>query len=348
MGNGDIRSMRGVVLPGDSTAQVRDFPIPEPAHGQVLIEVKASSICGSDVRAIYREHLGTGAEGYRNVIAGHEPAGLVVAVGEGVRRLAPGSRVLVYHIQGCGSCAECQRGYMIGCTSPDRAAYGWQRDGGHAQYMVAEETACIELPDELSYLDGALVSCGFGTAYEALLRARVSGLDSVLVVGLGPVGLAVAMLARAMGAQRVVGLDIVPERRQLAESLGVVSALADSAGDSADERFSVVIECSGSGPGRAAALARAAGWGRVVFVGEGPHLDAVDVSQQIIHKQLTIHGSWVTSLPNMADLVTRLAQWELKPSAIVTHTFPLEDADEAYRVASDARAGKVSIVMEAS
>lgn len=342
----DDRTMNGVVLPGDSTAQVRRFQVPEPGHGQVLIEVKASSICGSDVRAIYREHLGTGAEGYRNVIAGHEPAGRVVAVGEGVRRLTPGSRVLVYHIQGCGSCAECRRGYMIGCTSPDRAAYGWQRDGGHAEYMVAEESACIELPPELSYLDGALISCGFGTAYEALLRAQVSGRDSVLVIGLGPVGLAVAMLARAMGAGRVVGLDLVPERQELAMSLGLVSALAEASVDPVDEHFPVVIECSGSAPGRAAALERADTWGRVVFVGEGPHMGQFDVSKQLIHKQIQLHGSWVTSLPHMAELVELLAQWKLRPRSIVTHTFSLEQADEAYQVASDARAGKVSIVME--
>lgn len=346
MGSRHNETMQGVVLPGDSTAPLRTFPVPEPGHGQVRLEVKASSICGSDIRAIYREHLGKGAEGYRNVIAGHEPAGRVVEIGEGVKRLKPGSRVLVYHIQGCGQCEECRRGYMIGCTSPERAAYGWQRDGGHARYMVADESTCIELPDELSYLDGALVSCGFGTAYEALLRVRVSGRDSVLVVGLGPVGLAVAMLARAMGAWRIVGLDVSQERQELAQSLGLLSAPAGDTDERGVETFPVVIECSGSAGGRATAVERAQNWGRVVFVGEGAHLGQFDVSKQVIHKQLTIHGSWVTSLPNMAELVERLAQWGLKPSAIVTHTFGLEEADEAYRVASDARAGKVSIVME--
>jgi D-arabinose 1-dehydrogenase-like Zn-dependent alcohol dehydrogenase len=72
----------------------------------------------------------------------------------------------------------------------DRAAYGWQRDGGHAEYLLAEESTCIQLPDELSYLDGACVACGFSTAYEALRRAGVSGADAVLVTGMGPVGLA--------------------------------------------------------------------------------------------------------------------------------------------------------------
>ncbi len=192
--------MKGVVLPGNSTVAFVDIDIPRPGHGQVLLEMKASSICGSDIRAIYRQHLGTGPEAYQGVVAGHEPCGRVVAVGPGCRRLREGDRVVVYHIAGCGLCDDCRHGYLIGCTSPLRAAYGWQRDGGHADHMVADEMTCLLLPDELSFVDGALVSCGFGTAYEGLLRLQVSGRDRLLVTGLGPVGLAAAMLGRAMGA----------------------------------------------------------------------------------------------------------------------------------------------------
>ena len=194
-------TMSGVVLPGDSTVKHVQVDVPEPGYGQVLLRMKASSICGSDIRAIYREHLGSGPEAYRGVIAGHEPCGQVAAVGPGCRRLSVGDRVVVYHIAGCGVCEECRHGYMIGCTSPLRAAHGWQRDGGHAEFLLAEESTCILLPDQLSYVDGALVSCGFGTAYEGLLRLELSGQDSLLVTGLGPVGLAAAMLGRALGPQ---------------------------------------------------------------------------------------------------------------------------------------------------
>src|SRR3954468_214300 len=166
--------------------------------------MRASTICGSDLRAIYREHLGHGPEAYQDVIAGHEPCGEVVEVGPGCRRFAVGDRVLLYHISGCGLCADCRAGYMIGCTSPTRAAYGWQRDGGHADYLLAEESTCIALPDELSFVDGACVACGFGTAYEALRRAGTSGHDVVLVTGLGPVGIAVGLLAHALGSVRVI------------------------------------------------------------------------------------------------------------------------------------------------
>src|ERR687889_1081227 len=162
-----MSTMNGVVLPGNSTVEHVEVDVPEPGHGQVLVRMRASSICGSDIRAIYREHLGTGAEAYQGVIAGHEPAGRVVATGPGCRRIGVGDRVAIYHIAGCGVCDECRRGYMIGCHDPSRAAYGWQRDGGHAPFLLAEEVTCLRLPAELSFVDGASAACSGGTAYEA-------------------------------------------------------------------------------------------------------------------------------------------------------------------------------------
>lgn len=134
-----MSTMQGAVLPGNSTVEFTNLEVPEPGHGQVLIQTKASTICGSDIRAIYREHVGHGAEGYRGVIAGHEPCGVVVKEGPGLRRFKTGDRVIVYHISGCGVCYDCRRGYMISCTSSHRAAYGWQRDGGMASYLLADE-----------------------------------------------------------------------------------------------------------------------------------------------------------------------------------------------------------------
>jgi threonine dehydrogenase-like Zn-dependent dehydrogenase len=328
-------TMAGVVLPGNSTVEpvTRDVPVPGP--GQVLLAMKASSICGSDIRAIYRE-----------------PCGQVVAVGPGCKRLAVGDRVVVYHIAGCGQCVECRRGYLIGCTDPSRTAYGWQRDGGHAEYLLAEEVTCLPLPDELSYVDGALVSCGFGTAYEALQRVDVSGRDAVLVTGLGPVGLAAAMLARAMGAGPVVGTDVAPERLQVATDLGLVdhalSSDADTAARLADltdgHGFPVTVDCSGNPAARHLALSSTATWGRCAFVGEGGDV-GFDVSPLLIHKQVTLFGSWVTSIGHMSDLLEHLSRWRLHPQDIVTDRFSLEDAAEAYRLADRGTSGKVCIVL---
>src|SRR4051812_42210111 len=161
-------TMAGAYLPGGRRVDLRSVPVPTPGPAQVIVRMRASGICGSDLRAIYREHLGTGAEAYRDVVAGHEPSGEVVEVGPSCKRIRVGDRVAIYHISGCGQCDECRRGSMISCTSELRAAYGWQRDGGHADLLLAEEETCITLPDALTFEDGACVACGFGTAYEAL------------------------------------------------------------------------------------------------------------------------------------------------------------------------------------
>ena len=263
-------SMPGVVLPGNSTVEFKEYPIPEPGHGQVLVRMKASSICGSDIRAIYREHLGKGPEGYQGVISGHEPCGQIVKVGPGCKQFRAGDRVVIYHISGCGVCDECHHGYMISCRSGSRAAYGWQRDGGHAPYLLAEENTCIRLPDSLSYIDGAFCACGFGTAYEALRRMQVSGQDRLLITGLGPVGLASAMLGRALGAATIIGTDLSENRLALASDLGLVDLAIKAEGGALDEILQrtgghgceASIDCSGAAPARLLALQGTRDWGR--------------------------------------------------------------------------------------
>jgi len=348
-----VEQMTGAVLPGNSTVELRRFPVPTPGHGQVLLAMKASSLCGSDIRAIYREHLGVGAEKYQGVIAGHEPSGQVVDTGPGCRRFKPGDRVIVYHISGCGFCSDCRKGYRISCTSAERAAYGWQRDGGHADFLLADEADLVALPDSLSYVDGALIACGFGTAYEALRRADVSGADTVLVGGLGPVGLATLMLARSLGSPRLVGFDISAQRIELARSLGLAHDLVQVGQGGAEalaevlgpEGAEVTIDTTGSGAGRLLALRSTGHWGRSVFVGEGNSVE-FQPSPDLIHKQLTLHGSWVTSVPRMEELALNLARWDVHPEKIVTHRFGLAATSEAYRVMDGGQCGKVVVTWD--
>ena len=118
-----VKKMKGAILPGNSTVELKEFEIPEPGYGQVLVATKASTICGSDIRAIYREHIGKGPEGYTpGTVAGHEPSGVVAKTGPGCKMFKDGDRVIVYHISGCGVCYNCRMGYMIACTSPLRQA----------------------------------------------------------------------------------------------------------------------------------------------------------------------------------------------------------------------------------
>lgn len=339
--------MKAVFMPGGSRVDIRDVPDPEPGHGQVVLAMKASTICGSDLRAIYREHLGEGPEAYQGVIGGHEPAGRVARLGPGVTNLKVGDRVVVYHISGCGLCDDCREGFQISCSSPQRAAYGWQRDGGHADLLLADERDCLVLPDSLTFVDGACVACGFGTAYEALRRLQVNGRDELFITGLGPVGLAAGLLAKEMGVASIVGTDISAERRELALRIGAVTAaVAADDNDSLDNLLpngaSASFDASGNGTAQATAIDRTRRWGRVALVGEGGQL-ALDVSHQVIHKQLTIYGSWVTSTLHMAELLRDLDRWGLHPEVIVSDRFTLDQAGDAYIAADSGRFGKVAI-----
>lgn len=346
--------MIGAVLPGNSTTELRNFDIPSPGHGDVLIKVKASTICGSDIRCIYREHLGKGPEGYQpGMIAGHEPAGQIVACGPGLRRFKEGDRVIVYHISGCGVCNDCRRGYMISCTSSWRRAYGWQRDGGMAEYLLAEEKDLVALPDSLSYVDGAQVACGFGTVYEALRKIGVNGDDAVLVTGLGPVGLATLMLAKALGANKTIGTDVSTKRLELAARLGLADHLVPADADAVSAIRDLTrgkgceksIDCSASPAGRLTAIQATRQWGDIAMVGEGGSC-TFQPSPDIIHDQKKIHGSWVTSIWLMEELVERLERWGIHPADLVTHRFELANVGEAYELMAAGRCGKVAVVFD--
>jgi threonine dehydrogenase-like Zn-dependent dehydrogenase len=341
-------------LPGNSTVELRTVPVPSPGHGEVLLRIKASTICGSDIRCIYHEHLGKGPEGYQGVIAGHEPCGQIVAAGEGCRRFLAGDRVIVYHISGCGVCNDCRRGYMISCTSQKyRRAYGWQRDGGMAEYMIAEEKDLIALPAELSFADGAQVACGFGTVYEGLAKIAIDGNHAVLITGLGPVGLATGALCRKLGANKIIGIDVLPERMKIAMDLGLCDAVLASGPDNVARVKELTgglgveraVDCSAHHAARATAIRATRKWGKIVLLGEGGTVE-FNPSPDMIHDQKTLYGSWVTSTWLMEELVERLVRWNLHPADIITHRFPLERAAEAYALMASGKCGKVAVCQD--
>ena len=349
-----MNAMIGAYLPGNSTVVLREIPIPEPGFGEVVLRIKSSTICGSDIRCIYHQHLGQGPEGYQNVVAGHEPCGQVVEVGRGCRKLKEGDRVVAYHISGCGLCYDCRRGYMISCTDPVyRRAYGWQRNGGMAEYMLAEEKDLILLPEPLSYTDGAQVACGFATSYEGLQKAGVNGNDSVLITGLGPVGLATAALARKLGAHTIIGLDVVPERMSLVKELGLCDhvLLSDKEANekihaiTAGAGVDVAIDCSAHPDARNLAIRACGKWGRIVFLGEGGPV-AFNPSPDLMHGQKTLHGSWVSSIWRMEELMDKLVSWKLHPDRLVTHSFALNQVSEAYALMASGKSGKIAICPE--
>ena len=243
-----------------------------------------------------------------------------------------------------------EEGHYISCKSKFRQAYGWQRNGGMAQYILADEKDLIALPDELTYKDGAQVACGFGTVYEAIEKVGVSGNDAVLVTGLGPVGLATLMLAKALGANMLIGVETNPYRIELAKKMGLADYVF--APDEAYDQIMKVtngngveraFDASASDPGRQLAIRATREWGRIAFVGEGGTC-TFNPSPDIIHGQKTIYGSWVTSLWRMEELVERLVRWGIHPEDLITDEFPLEQAGEAYRLMASGNCGKVAVV----
>ena len=344
--------MRGVVFTGNSTLDLVEFPDPTPGPRDVVLEIKASGMCGSDLK-LYRPPAGAAfaALGLKDsgepVIAGHEPCGVVAAIGRDVdsRIVRVGDRVTLHHYQGCWSCPQCRTGWTQMC---DRTAtvYGVTGHGGHAPYMRAAVETVVALPDEVSFSTGAAISCGTGTAYGALLRLNVSARDTIAIVGQGPVGLSATQLAAAMGAQ-VIAIDVSAERAQRAKEFGAAHVIDASTADPVEAVMALTrgkgagkaLDTSGAAAGRSAAVRGAAAWGSVCFVGEGGDV-TLNVSPELIRKQLTIMGSWTVNSAAQADCVRFIADHGLDVDKLFTDRWTLDQADAAYKAFDKQAAGK--------
>jgi len=345
------RTMRGVVFLGDRRAEVREFPMPEPGPGQVLVRLRCAAVCGSDLH-VYRQPASY-FEGKVPWIPGHEPAGEVAALGLGCDRVKEGDRVSIYHWLACGHCRECRRGYYQFCE--ERRGLGQPNAvGPDADYVVVDERNCLLLPEALNYEDGAFIACIAATGFSAMRKLHCNGEDTLLVMGQGPVGLVGDILAKAMGA-RVVGVDLVPERLALANVTGADYVIDATNEDVADairrltegRGASAAYETSGSAAGRQAVINALCVQGRAAFVGIGAQEPSLPAGP-IIGKELTIMGSFVMPIGYYWDLVAFMLRHDLSArfGRIVTHRYDLADAAEAFAVADEGRCGKVMFVWE--
>ena len=347
--------MRGVAFIGDGELEVRDFPEPVPGAGEVLVRMKASGICGSDLLTLRqpKEEL---AQLPNTNPAGHEPCGVIETLGPGVTGVEIGDRVMVFHYSGCGHCKYCRIGYEQLCIH-GFDYYGTSRarghGGGHEDFMTVPARVCMSLPGGLSYEAGAAIACGTGTAYAALKKLEVSGRDTLAVFGQGPVGLSATMMGAAMGA-RVIAVDIVPYRLELARKLGaaevidagkvdVLEAVNDLTGGEGAE---ATMECTARPQVRVQSVECAKLFGRACFVGERGDVTFDDVSRQIIHKHLTICGSWTFSTWMLEEAANWILDRNVKIDDLITHRYPLEQAAEAYTIFQEGQTGKVVFVWE--
>ena len=337
--------MIGIVFTGGSKLELRSFPDPSPGPGEVVLEIKASGMCGSDLK-LYRAaagaaaaSLGLGGKG-GPIIAGHEPSGVVCAVGAGVseKQARVGMRVMQHHYRGCGACPQCSTGWMQLCETGVEDVYGVTSHGAHARYLLCPARTLVALPDELSFSTGAAIACGTGTAWGALQRLGLQGDHTIAIFGQGPVGLSATQLASSMGA-RVIALDTSPERLARARELGadvvidpantpnVVSAIKDvTHGRGAH----LALDASSAPSARRQAVQCVRTWGKVCFVGEGGEV-TLDVSNDMIRRQVTLIGSWTFSTGGQADCARYIAERKIDVDQLFTDTWRLEQAEEAYQ-----------------
>lgn len=345
--------MKGVVFLGDGELEVRDFDIPVPGQGEVLVEMKASGICGSDLMFLNKTKKEIAELPNMNPM-GHEPCGVIAALGQGATGVKVGQRTIVFHYSGCGRCKYCRIGYEQLCIHGFNY-YGTSRlrgyGGGHEDYMVVPDRVCMELPDGMSFEAGAAVACGTGTAYAALKKVYVSGHDTMAVFGQGPVGLSATMIGAAMGA-RVIAIDVVPYRLELAKKLGAAEVVNATDRDAVEavrnltkgEGAEVTLECTARSSVRVQTVESAKLFGRVCFVGAGGSVTFDNVTRQIMHKHLTIYGVWTFSTWMLEEAANWIINWNLPIDNLITHRFPLEQAQEAYKIFQEGQTGKVVFV----
>jgi len=350
--------MKGLVFLGDRQVELRDFPDPVPGPDEVVLEMKASGMCGSDLHFYRASTDGSGGSASLGlgstepVIAGHEPCGVVVARGENVSaEVAPdGARMMNHHYAGCGSCSDCRVGWSQLCRQ-GITVYGVTGHGGHAEYIKVPLRTLVPLPDSLSFSAGAAISCGTGTAWGALKRLNLSGSDSLAVFGQGPVGLSATILGKAFGAE-VIAIDMGAERLALARQYGAdhtidaaeqdpVEALMEiTGGDGLDK----TLDCTGVADARIAAIRSARTWGTVCFVGEGNDV-TINVSQDMLRKQLTIVGSWTFSALGQKECADYIASRGIAVDDLFTHQYALTEAEQAYRLFDTQTTGKGVFLM---
>ena len=338
--------MKGLAFLGDRRLATIDVADPVPSHGEVIVQVKASGMCGSDLHP-YRAPFDPAIAPERRFIGGHEPAGIVAAVGPGVPHhvARPGDRVMVHHYHGCATCRQCRTGWPQLCKPATRVVYSGNAHGAHAPYLKVRADTLLPLHDALSFEAGAAIACGTGTAWGALERLQLGGDETLAVFGQGPVGLSATMLAVAQGA-RVIAIDIDTERLALAHSFGAHAVVNPREGDvvaalrelTQGEGVEAVIETSGSSQAAAAAVGAVAVWGRIAMVGIGASLTLE--MKALLDRQVTVMTSYTMSTVGQADCARFVVERGLDLDRLFTHRWRLDQAEEAYRLFDTQSTGK--------
>ena len=251
-----------------------------------------------------------------------------------------------HHYKGCGRCKHCRVGWSQLCRN-GITVYGMTGHGGHAPFMKAPAFTMVPLPDELSFEEGAAISCGTGTAYGALKRIDASGRDTLAVFGQGPVGPLRDDARPRHGRARHRGGRLSRATRSSPRTSGRTRWSTRRSTDPVEaihelthgEGAETTMDCTGVAEARVAAVRSAGTWGRVALVGEGG-TTTFDISQHLLRRQLTIHASWTFSAMGQAECARFIVDKKVPLKKLLTHRFKLDEADQAYKLFDTQTTGK--------
>ncbi len=348
--------MRAAVYRGVNDVRVETVPVPAIGPGEVLLRVSVCGICGTDLKKIH-----TGSHAAPRIF-GHETAGTVAAVGEGVEGFAPGDRVMVFHHIPCGACYYCRKGTFaqcavykrVGCTAGFEPA-----GGGFAEYVRVMDwivrRGLVKIPDGVPFEQAAFVE-PLNTCLKGVRSLHLEPDETVLVIGQGPIGILLATLAARSGA-KVLTSDLYPERHRIAAGFGLNHTIDASAEDVVTRTRSesegrgadaVILAVGGNGLIRTAMDAARCG-GRVMLFAQTQHGEAIIDPAAVCVDEKTLLGSYSASV-EIQDEGTAIAfdgyRQGYDLTRLISHRFPLEQAAEAIEFASHPKADSMKIVIE--
>jgi L-iditol 2-dehydrogenase len=328
---------------GFGNLEIQEKPEPKPGKGQVKIEVKYAGICGSDIHT-YEGHYKVGVP----VTLGHEFAGVVTEVGEGVTEWKVGDRVTsetTYDI--CGRCLYCKSGDYNLCNQ--RKGLGTHQDGGFAKYLITRKESVHKIPDNVDFRSAALTE-PLACIHHAISKADICGGDWVVVTGPGPIGLLAAQVAKSRGAKVIItGLESDKTRLEKAVQLGVdvaVNIEEDDVKQLVDQMTNgfgvdVVLECSGAVPAARQGLDLLHKKGKYVQVGLFIQPEVKFDLEKIIQKEIVVIGSRSQKPADWEPSLALLKDGKVDAKSLITHEFKITQWNEAYHAIKSGDAIKV-------
>ncbi len=334
--------MKRVAVQSKEKAGVESAATPAAKDNWAVIKVHVAPMC-TEYKAF--------AAGSSHGMYGHEAAGEVVEVAQ-PGRVKVGDRVVAMPMNACGKCALCLDGDYIHCTDGfDFAAVHGCTDGlgTMAQYLLKQDWMLLPIPDGMTYDHASMACCGLGPTFGAMQTMQVDRHDTVLITGLGPVGLGGVINARYRGA-RVIAVDSVAYRADLARELGadaVVNPLDPDALQQildltpAERGVDKAVDCSGVVAAHRLCIDAARRKGRVAFVGECSNDTPVQISRDMIRKGLTLVGSWHFNLADSPRMMSMIGDVGGQLDKLITHRFPLDAIQTAWETQLSGQCGKV-------